>query len=169
MPIVAKQVSLWSRTAMGDAMEGLLLLIALVLAVWLLNLNGRIKLLEERISILIDRMNAGSVAPLAAQRDVAEEVDASTAPPPAMAYAGRKPANIKGELPDAKPRATIEAPPPLPEPATEAAPKRSWSFEELVGGKLPIWVGGISLVFGLPGIGVHIALGAVVVELDAVG
>lgn len=128
-------------------MEGLLLLIALVLAVWLLNLNGRIKLLEERISILIDRMNAGSVAPLAAQRDVAEEVDASTAPPPAMAYAGRKPANIKGELPDAKPRATIEAPPPLPEPATEAAPKRSWSFEELVGGKLPIWVGGISLVF----------------------
>ena len=44
---------------MGDAMEGLLLLIALVLAVWLLNLNGRIKFLEERISILIDRMNAG--------------------------------------------------------------------------------------------------------------
>ena len=128
-------------------MEGLLLLIALVLAVWLLNLNGRIKLLEERIGILIDRMNAGSVAPVAAQRDVTEEVDAPTAPPPAMAYASRRPANVKGEVPDAKPRATIEAPSPHPEPETEAPSKKSWSFEELVGGKLPIWVGGISLVF----------------------
>lgn len=124
-------------------MEGLLLLIALVLAVWMLNLNGRIKLLEERISILIDRVNAGSVMPVAAQRDVAEEADAMAAPPPAMAYASRRPATVKGE----EPRATVDAPPPLPEPAKETAPKRNWSFEELVGGKLPIWVGGISLVF----------------------
>ncbi|HMS21547.1 MAG TPA: DUF2339 domain-containing protein [Sphingorhabdus sp.] len=132
---------------MGDAMEGLLLPIALVLAVWLLNLNGRIKLLEERIGILIDRMNAGSVAPVAAQQDVAEEAAAPTASPPAMAYASRKPATVKGEVPDETPRATIEAPPPRAEPAGAAKVRKSWSFEELVGGKLPIWVGGISLVF----------------------
>ncbi|MBK6708213.1 MAG: DUF2339 domain-containing protein [Sphingomonadales bacterium] len=132
-------------------MEGLLLLIVLVLAVWLLNLNGRIKFLEERIGILIDRMNAGSAPPVAAQRDVPEETPEPEAPiipkAAAMAYASRKPATVKGEVPAEKPHATIEASPPRPQPEVDAAPQRNWSFEELVGGKLPIWVGGISLVF----------------------
>ncbi|MBP6435508.1 MAG: DUF2339 domain-containing protein [Sphingorhabdus sp.] len=132
-------------------MEGLLLLIALVLAVWLLNLNGRIKFLEERISILINRMNAGSVEPVAAQRDPAEDISEPEPPliPKAVtiAYASRKPATVKGDVPVEQPRATIEAPPPRPEPEAVSKPAKSWSFEELVGGKLPIWVGGISLVF----------------------
>ncbi len=124
-------------------MEGLLLLIALVLAVWLLNLNGRIKMLEERIGILIDRINAGPTPPVEAQRDLVEQAPI----PVAKAYASRKPATVKGEVPDELPRATIEAPPPRPEPEVDTVPAKSWSFEELVGGKLPIWVGGISLVF----------------------
>ncbi len=131
-------------------MEGLLLLIVLILAVWLLNLNGRIKYLEARIGTLIDRMNAGSLPPIPAQRDMAE---APSAPEPpanpkaaAIAYASRRPATVKGEVPAKQPRAKTEAPPPRPEPAAEISTK-SWSFEELVGGKLPIWVGGISLVF----------------------
>ncbi len=132
-------------------MEGLLLLIALVLAVWLLNLNGRIKLLEERIAILVDRMNVGPVPPVAAQREfekgTSEPEPPAAAKTAAIAYASRKPATVKVEVPTERPSAPIETAPPPAEIDSHPAPKASWSFEELVGGKLPIWVGGISLVF----------------------
>lgn len=129
-------------------MEGLLLLIALVLAVWLLNLNGRIKILEERISTLVDRMNAGAAPPVAAQRDRAKTPIETSTPHTAKAYASRKTARITADVPNSEPNPVIEPPAPAAQAGdAPEKPSRSWSFEELVGGKLPIWVGGISLVF----------------------
>lgn len=128
-------------------MVGLLLLLALVFGVWLLNLNGRIKLLEERISILVDRMNAGNLPPVTAQRDLVVPGDEQPVPPVTKAYASRKPARVTDEIPADAPLVTIEPPAPQPAPDKKPVKTSQWSFEELVGGKLPIWVGGISLVF----------------------
>jgi uncharacterized membrane protein len=48
---------------------------------------------------------------------------------------------MQNRAPPSKPRL------PTPNPKRNPLHQKSWSFEELVGGKLPIWVGGISLVF----------------------
>lgn len=125
-------------------MDGLLLLLALVFGVWLLNLQGRLRNLESRIADLADRPGSspgtsGSTTPPEPAGATSGEV------PKAAAKASRAIATIKTEMP-APPDTPIEGGTALqPEPAPRSA--RGMNFEELVGGKLPIWVGGIALAF----------------------
>lgn len=122
-------------------METILLVLALVLGTWVLNLNGRIKALELRLGDLLD---------LLAQQTSAAPKPKRAAAAANVAYASKRSARVTGEVPAAEARATAPAPLPVAAPGPEpepAKPPREWSFEELVGGKLPIWVGGISLVF----------------------
>jgi uncharacterized membrane protein len=125
-------------------METVLLVLALVLGVWVLNLNGRIKALEVRLADLLELLVQQAAPPRKPKK-----ASASEAPPAAnVAYASARPTRITAEAPPVKERVTIPAPPPVAAPDPEPAkPAREWSFEELVGGKLPIWVGGIALVF----------------------
>ena len=129
-------------------MDGLILLLALVLGVWMLNLNGRIKMLENRLADALDLLTSGkrpeTTAP-AAEPDLAET---PAAVKPAVAYASRRPTTLRSEAKSAPP--PIAADEELPSTVDSVEfPQRSasWSFEELVGGKLPIWIGGIALVF----------------------
>ncbi|MGL5838230.1 MAG: DUF2339 domain-containing protein [Sphingorhabdus sp.] len=129
-------------------MESFLLLIALVLGVWVLNLQGRIRQLELRLSDVFDRLSTPPAPARATGKKKAREPiePDAPAPSPVMAYANRKPATLKTEAePEERPGPVDPPSPPVPHEPEK--PVRSWSFEELVGGKLPIWVGGISLVF----------------------
>ncbi|MFZ1737748.1 DUF2339 domain-containing protein [Sphingorhabdus sp.] len=129
-------------------MDGLILLLALVLGVWMLNLNGRIKMLENRLADALDLLTSGkrpeTTAP-AAEPDLAET---PAAVKPAIAYASRRPATLRSEAKSAPPPIAVdEELPSTVDPVELPQRSASWSFEELVGGKLPIWIGGIALVF----------------------
>jgi uncharacterized membrane protein len=73
------------------------------------------------------------------------EIDAVDMPDYKIAAKTRRGATISGSRlqPPAEPQQDIEPEPELPKPSRFA----DISFEGLVGGKLPIWVGGIALVF----------------------
>jgi uncharacterized membrane protein len=137
----------------GDkALEFLLLVAVLGLAFWLFVMRGELAFLRRRISELDDALYQLTPVP-----------DQQAMPRPTK-VAARKVATVVGEV-----AVTPAAPPPPPvpgpntlsfnrpeQPSTEAPvePERGFtnplagaSFEELVGGKLPIWIGGIALVF----------------------
>ncbi|MEP6340238.1 DUF2339 domain-containing protein, partial [Parasphingorhabdus sp.] len=68
-----------------------------------------------------------------------------------------RPATVAKSVAEPDPPAERQAPPeprpdpsPVPEPdpmAEEARPSAAKRFEDLIGGKLPIWIGGIALIF----------------------
>lgn len=105
-------------------------------------LHRRITELEERIALL-------SVAP---SPDQGSDLVAA---PTRVAAKARRTAVVTSVPVTPKPAASVSPPPPLPPPVPsdpeedEPQPSRfaDISFESLIGGKLPIWVGGISLVF----------------------
>lgn len=129
-------------------MDTLLLLLALVFGVWLFNLQGRIRTLESRIATLIERMNNVAVPPVTAQRDLPTDIarPESVKPPrtAAKVVANQTSATIKTSL---APAAEPVVPASKTETPHEPAARTSLNFEELVGGKLPIWIGGIALAF----------------------
>ncbi len=153
-------------------MEALLLIAVMMLGIWILNLQSRIAQTESRLRDILDVIAALPRRASRTREAVSTEPVAPTADAePPVAYAARRPATLTGNVPPDSP--------PIVEPAEESAPAapetppRNWSFEELVGGKLPIWVGGIALVFagfflvrytidaGLLGPGVRSVLAAV--------
>lgn len=159
----------------GISMEGLLLLLALVFGVWALNLQARLRSLERRIAELAEKSGFGIGAMSDPGRSEPAMSPISVSVPTTVAKAGRRIASIKTEIPP---------PPAIPsdngaiEPQDAAARvTRRIDFEELVGGKLPIWVGGIALVFagfflvrytieaGLLGPGVRSVLAAIFATL----
>lgn len=125
-------------------MEGLLLLLALVFGVWLFNLQGRLRSLENRFADLA-KQPGSDVSPMTADTPPVPVVPKSAAVPKTAAKAGRRIATVKSDLPPSSvaPTDIADAWPEMPTPRIV----RRINFEEVVGGKLPIWVGGISLVF----------------------
>ena len=105
-------------------------------------LHRRITELEERIALL-------SVAP---SPDQGSDLVAA---PTRLAAKARRTAVVTSVPVTPKPAASVSPPPPssppVPSDPEEDEPQPSrfadLSFESLIGGKLPIWVGGISLVF----------------------
>ena len=113
-----------------------LILFALGFILWLLRAD--VKFLHRRIAELEERLGTPQ----------AECVDA---PPPRRVAAKARPAAVVtgaplATVPPPLPAPPLPAPPPEPQPPRQS-PFADLSFESLVGGKLPIWVGGISLVF----------------------
>lgn len=101
----------------------------IVLAVLLFDTRARLKHVEAKLA----ERPEWDRAPV-----VADEPKPAVAPQPAKA------ARIVMDVPPPTPavETSIEAPapPPQPQPA-----RKGWSFEELFGGKLPIWAGGVTL------------------------
>ena len=108
-----------------------LALFALGFVLWLMRAD--VKFLHRRIAELEQRLGTPQSVP--------SSVPASNPPPRARVAAKARQAAVVTAAP---PRPA--APPPEPEPPRKS-PFADLSFESLVGGKLPIWVGGISLVF----------------------
>jgi uncharacterized membrane protein len=114
-------------------------LIGLAFLVWLLRAD--VKYLHRRVRELEERQSF--------EEAMAREPIAVPPPPPVRAAAkARRAAVVTASVP---PTAPLR---PLPEPQSEpesqphrTSPFADLSFEGLIGGKLPIWVGGISLVF----------------------
>jgi uncharacterized membrane protein len=112
-------------------------LIGLAFLVWLLRAD--VKYLHRRVRELEERQSL--------EEAMAREPIAVPPPPPVRAAAkARRAAVVTASVPP-----TASPPPDLePKPAPQArrtSPFADLSFEGLIGGKLPIWVGGISLVF----------------------
>lgn len=100
------------------------------------------KFLHRRIEELEGRIGDGHVAPV----EVADE--SASVPEPAFRVAAKSRRSATVVSSDLPPPTADAPPPPEPEPKTpRPSPFADLSFENLVGGKLPIWVGGISLVF----------------------
>lgn len=118
-------------------MDIFLLVIGLIGVGFVLYLTrADIKYLHRRIEELEDRLNSGMAAP------EPEPVQEPTKPPIRLVAKARKAAVVTATPPPET------RPPAAPEPETpRPSPFADFSFESLVGGKLPIWVGGISLVF----------------------
>jgi uncharacterized membrane protein len=107
--------------------DAILFLALLVLGFVLWLMRADVKFLHRRIAELEERLGAPLPAP------------APPPPPRAVAKVQRAAVVRTAPPPPAEP-------PAPPEPA-RPSPFADLSFESLVGGKLPIWVGGISLVF----------------------
>jgi uncharacterized membrane protein len=104
---------------------------------WLMRAD--VQYLHRRIGELEDQLKTGAVT-------LPEPLP--TPPPARVAAKERKAAVVSAAVPP-PPAPPPSAPAPLgrePEPPRKS-PFADLSFESLVGGKLPIWVGGISLVF----------------------
>lgn len=120
-------------------MVALLTLAALVLAVLVANLFARLKLVERQLAALRESGLAAApveMPPVATQPQRAERV----------------PARVVRAAPDAPPEPAAPDPPPPPEPPPppaepEPAPAQPFGgFENLVGSRLPIWIGGAALI-----------------------
>ncbi len=113
-----------------------LLVIALIaVGVVLYQTQRELSRIRERLDSLESRTFA-----------IAAEIVAEVEPEPAYRVAAKVTARRSASVV----RAPIAPPPEIPQPEEPepSAPRfANFSFENLVGGKLPIWVGGISLVF----------------------
>ena len=107
------------------------------LMLWLT--RNDLRYLRRRIDELEEQIGGGDVVSTLTRPVEVEPEFAAPRPPARVAAKVRRTATVTG------------AAPPAPEPPTEPEPRPSpfadLSFESLVGGKLPIWVGGIALVF----------------------
>jgi uncharacterized membrane protein len=128
--------------------EALLFLCVLGLGLWLFLLRGEVAFLRRRIEQLED----GQHSP----QEPAAIVEQPKPPPEpvepfkvaAKATTRRTASVVTSEIlrpasPPVEPESLLE---PQPEPSFKN-PLAGASFEDLVGGKLPIWIGGIALVF----------------------
>ena len=114
--------------------DSFLFLALLVLGFVLWLMRADIRFLNRRIAELEDRLS-GMMAPEPKPESRPER-------PPLVTAKARRAAVVTG--------ATIPPDIPASPPETQAprkSPFEDLSFESLIGGKLPIWVGGISLVF----------------------
>lgn len=131
-------------------MEVLIFVGIIVLTVLVFDARSTIASLRNRITILENQEPRVTAEP---QQTVAAEPEAPE-PVKRAAKAATKPERIAE--PAAEPsrriyKPTSPATPPPPPPATtEPPPPRPSAakrFEDLIGGKLPIWIGGIALIF----------------------
>jgi len=131
----------------------LLFIAVVVLAVLLGRVSARVRTLEEQIARLQDanpapvrdeRQNRDDPGPAVRTGDE-EPSPAIPESPAAPLTARRTPAELPQESLAEEP--APEAPPPESRPAAEdARPPIRLSFETIVGGKLPVWIGGAALV-----------------------
>src|SRR5262245_9921788 len=167
---------------------GLLILavpvIAIVALVNSIVLRGQVRLIQARLAAIEGRLAA---APPAA---AAPEPPHPAAPPVAFAPAAPEaivpePQAPAAPPPEEEPAITASspiAPPPQPPPPPAAAPAPAMSFEERLGTRWAVWVGGLALALGgiflvrysiqqgLIGPGVRVALGALLaIALIAAG
>ncbi len=137
-------------------MEFLIFAGIIVLMVLVLDSRKTIALLRDRINILENR--DVQAAPTADRTELAETVkptEAESAPAPPVKRAAKtadKPETITTPAPPQPSRRVYE--PKSPPPASPASkeptkprPSAAKRFEDLIGGKLPIWIGGIALIF----------------------
>ncbi len=104
----------------------------------------RLDALIERLLARLERLEqTGEQPKRASALSAPPPVIVAPPPPPPIVTAG--PARVTGTPPPPGER-VMERPPATPVLPKFELPKISFSFEELVGGKLPIWVGGIALV-----------------------
>ena len=120
--------------------EALLFFAVAGLGLWLFLMRGEVAYLRRRVSDLEESL---------CSRIMVEPAPGPVAPSKvAVKTASRRTASVMQRDVDPVPATVWEA------PKEETAPKPTFknplaglSFEELVGGKLPIWIGGIALVF----------------------
>jgi uncharacterized membrane protein len=119
------------------------------LGLWLFLMRGEVAYLRRRVSDLEDSLPLHAVAEPAPEPIAPQPVAPFKAA--AKATSRRTASVIQREVtPPSMPKApeiVWDAPPPeAPKPKFKN-PLAGASFEDLVGGKLPIWIGGIALVF----------------------
>jgi uncharacterized membrane protein len=136
--------------------EFILLCAVAGLAVWLFRMRDDVKRLQWRIDALEDadfhrilsaNVQTADVPPSKPDREPVPAFKVA-----AKATPRRKAAVVSSDDFPPPPTPTPDYQPPEPEPEQEPAPRfknplAGASFEDLVGGKLPIWIGGIALVF----------------------
>jgi uncharacterized membrane protein len=123
-------------------MEELILFVAVLgLAFWLFLMRGEVAYLQRRLTELEQSLPFRDTANIQTE-PVATPKSATVEPVKIVAKAR------------ARPVASVVQTPLAPPPAPDTPPKQPLknpfagaSFEDLVGGKLPIWIGGIALVF----------------------
>jgi uncharacterized membrane protein len=138
------------------------MLVGVIIA--LVNRTSRIATLERMIATLIRRLdrleNAIDTSPVVAATDIPPYVPETPEPepievePPVMVPPKNAPARIVASAAPVSPWQRTPAIPELPshqvdEPKPEPEPERLTAgqrFEAVVGGKLPIWIGGIALI-----------------------
>lgn len=135
----------------------------------------RVGALETELTDLRARMTEMEIAEFRGKRPVADPQPVATPEPVPAQPLKRTPARVlrSEAMPDerSEPRPAPPAPPPPPPPPASEAPERA-GLESLVGGRLPVWIGGAALVLagfflvrytiesGLLGPGVRVALAA---------
>jgi uncharacterized membrane protein len=126
---------------------GLPLIALIALAAFVYRLYVRIGALEKEVQWLRDGSPAEpqyhAVPPVADRRpEPAQAIPAAIAPPPIV-----PPAVATPRIPDSSRESLIGGTPPHPEPLESPAERQNVGglFEQLVGGRLLIWIGGIAL------------------------
>ncbi len=130
----------------------------LLFLIMLLIVRSQVSSLRRRVEALEQQLAEGQPAAAPRQsaklREVVAEPEPEPETPPArIAAKARRTATVTtSAAPPAQPRTDAEttkaqaSPPPAP-PRPPKPERPPLNFEELIGGKLPIWVGGIALVF----------------------
>lgn len=141
-------------------MELLVFVGIIILTVLVFDSRSTIASLRNRIAILEDRefhaptkiAEAATVEPLEGEplKEVTPQPEVAE-PVKRAAKIAEKPERIAQPIPQQPSRRVYEPTSPPPPPAsTEPLPPRPSAakrFEDLIGGKLPIWIGGIALIF----------------------
>lgn len=126
--------------------EFLLFCAFLGLGLWLFLMRGDVALLKRRVSELEDALSSRDAPPAPKTLEKASAAEPVEPFKVAAKTVARRTATVvhtdapRGPPPEKQ----AAAPPPR---APEPTKKPGASFEDLVGGKLPIWIGGIALVF----------------------
>jgi uncharacterized membrane protein len=128
-------------------MDAILFLAVLGLAFWLFLMRGDVAFLKRRVGELEDVLALREAPPIPeVQEKLPEPRPVGPFKVAAKATPRRTAAVVRTDAqPPVEPELVADEP-PEPEPEWKY-PLAGASFEELVGGKLPIWIGGIALVF----------------------
>ncbi|SIN68025.1 Uncharacterized membrane protein [Parasphingorhabdus marina DSM 22363] len=130
-----------------------LLLIGGLLALIILVIDTRQKLAALKDEIIrmksetLDRPRADSAPPPEPKPEPEVQPRPTEKPRPVAVPKVAKPAPTARKAAEPLPDIVRESPPPPEEIEPEPRPSAAKRFEELIGGKLPIWIGGIALIF----------------------
>lgn len=138
-------------------MEILVIAGIIILLVLVFDSRSTIASLRNRIETLENRDSQTTVRPdQTVMAETVKQTEAGPAPvEPARRAAKAAPKPARVTTPAAEPsrqvyKPTSPIPPPPPQESSEPPPPRPSAakrFEDLIGGKLPIWIGGIALIF----------------------
>ncbi len=138
-------------------MEFLVFVGIIILTVLVFDSRSTIASLRNRIAILEDRADQTAVETIqAAATEPTAPAEPETKPEPVepvkrAAKAAAKPERVATPAPEPVSRRVYQPTSPPPPPANEEPkqprPSAAKRFEDLIGGKLPIWIGGIALIF----------------------